>query len=441
MLALRKIVAVATVSCVALMAAQAANAGAFGIREQSATAQGLSFAGVASGSGGLSSMFWNPSTITMSPGWQGEWHASLIIPQARIKPEAPTPTLFFGPSGDVGQDALLPASYSTYQVNDRLWLGLATTSPFGLITKPNQAWAGQVYSRSSEIFSINVNPTVGYKLTDWLSIGGGPVFQYFKVQLKRASPSSPLPAAAGTALLPTAPSAILDGDDIGIGFTAGLTLTPFAGTSIGVGFRSAIDHELEGGLELPYAYAPVKAKLTLPESLNVGLSQQITPDLKVHAGFEWTNWSRLKTSAVVGPAGPIAGAEIELNYKDGYFYSIGAEYAINPALTVRAGLAYEQSPIDTQVRSTRLPDNDRIWASVGLGYKWSDKLSFDVGYTHIFVDDTRIAIVPGHQDYIAGLPFLADVDSSVDIVSVALRYRFDAAAPSVAPSAPIIRKY
>ena len=58
----------AGVSLAALGAVSTAQAGAFAIREQSATAQGLSFAGAASGSGGLSSVFWNPATITMAPG-------------------------------------------------------------------------------------------------------------------------------------------------------------------------------------------------------------------------------------------------------------------------------------------------------------------------------------------------------------------------------------
>src|SRR5215210_418417 len=75
----------------ALLAAVAiAHAGAFGIREQSATAQGKSFAGVAAGSGGLSSMFWNPATITMTPGIQTEAHGSVVIPYVNIEPDAAT---------------------------------------------------------------------------------------------------------------------------------------------------------------------------------------------------------------------------------------------------------------------------------------------------------------------------------------------------------------
>jgi long-chain fatty acid transport protein len=115
------------------------------------------------------------------------------------------------------------------------------------------------------------------------------------------------------------------------------------------------------------------------------------------------------------------------------------DYRLNDRLILRAGVAYEESPIDTEIRSTRLPDNDRIWASIGASYQWNDKLSFDVAYTHIFSKETDIRILPGHQDF-EGLQYLADVDSAVDIISAAVRYRWDD--PKVAiPAVPLVRKY
>ncbi|MBB4040942.1 long-chain fatty acid transport protein [Microvirga flocculans] len=432
----------AAVSFAALVAAQGgAQAGAFALREQSATAQGYSFAGAASGSGYLSSMFWNPAVITMMPGWQFEGHAALIIPRVDINPLPSVPTFALGGSGDIGQDALIPASYASYQINDMLWVGLSTTSPYGLVTDPKMNWSGQLYSRSSKIFSVNVNPVLGVKVNDWFSFAVGPSLQYFDITLKRAVPFPGAPAASAT--LPGAPSAILDGDDLGFGFTAGVTITPMAGTTIGLGYRSQVEHELEGNLSAPFgsigpfARLPITAKLKTPDQFTLGISQVVTPALTVHAGFEWTNWSVLKTPLVIGPTGG-AVTDIPLNYDDGFFYSLGFDYKVTNQWTVRAGLAYEQSPIDTQIRSTRLPDNDRIWASVGLGYQWNDQLSFDVAYTHIFSKETDIRILPGHQDF-EGLPFVADVDAGVDIVSVGLRYRWDN--PKVAiPAAPIVRK-
>lgn len=426
--------ALAAVSLAALVAASSnAHAGAFAVREQSATAQGYSFAGAASGSGGLSSMFWNPATITMAPGWQNEAHLSVIVPRVEIDAVAPTPTRVFGNSGDIGEDAVVPTSFNSYQFNDYLWLGLSSSVPFGLVTDPHENWSGQVYSRSSRIFSLNVNPIVGVKVNNWLSIAAGPTVQYFDIRLKRA------PGVA-----PNLPSVILDGDDVGFGFTLGATLTPFAGTTLGIGYRSSVNHELEGNLSAPAgvlapiaAQVPIRAKLNTPDQVTIGLSQVISPAMTIHAGFEWTNWSRLKEPAIVGPRGAIS--DLPLNYDDGFFYSLGLDYRLNNQWTLRAGAAYEQSPIDTEIRSTRLPDNDRFWLSVGAGYQWNDKLSFDVAYTHIFTKDTSIRIVPGQQDY-AGLPFVADVDSTVDIISVGLRYRWDD--PKVAiPAAPIVRKY
>ena len=85
----------AAVSLAAIVAAQgSAQAGAFAIREQSASAQGYSFAGVACGSGNLSSMFCNPAAMTMMPGWKTEASLSLIIPRDEIDPTTATLLLF-----------------------------------------------------------------------------------------------------------------------------------------------------------------------------------------------------------------------------------------------------------------------------------------------------------------------------------------------------------
>jgi long-chain fatty acid transport protein len=437
--------AAATVSLTALMTlGGGALAGGFAVREQSAQAQGMSFAGAASGSGGLGSMFWNPATITMNPGWQSQYSASVIIPTAEIQPLPGTsPLLGTIPSGDIGQDAIVVSGYSSIQVNDWLWIGNSSGAPYGLVTKPRDVWAGQVYSRSSKIMTFDVNPILGFKVNDWLSFAFGPEIQYFDVKLKRALS----PAA-------TAGNAILEGDNIGIGWTAGVTITPWAGTVLGVGFRSSIHHELDGSVKPGgNLYIPIEAKLNLPETVTVGLTQTIWPHLRVNLGFEWANWSRLGTQAVVAtetiPGLALRGAPVTslaLNYKDGHFYSAGLEYDWNERLTVRGGLAYEDSPITDAIRSTRLPDNDRIWASLGATYRWNEKLSFDLAYTHIFVKNTPIRIVPGHQDFIpapvalGGLPLVADVDARVDIVSVGLKYRWDT--PSVPiPAAPVVRKY
>lgn len=429
----------AAVSLAALVSAQGgAQAGAFALREQSATGQGESFAGVAAGSAGVSSMYWNPATITMAPGWQSEFHGTAIIPESKITPvyTIPAGLSALGPSGDIGLDAVVPASYTSYQVNDSLWVGLYSGAPFGLVTKPNSIWAGQLYARTTSVFSYEMMPTVGYKVNDWLSVGAGVRAQYFKVRYFSAigpTLASPSPLAA---------SAGLEGDSWGIGYSLGATLTPFAGTSIGIGFRSAVDQKLEGSFQ--YFGIPIKANLTLPESVTVGLSQRITDAFTLNATAEWTNWSRLGFPRVTnGLTGGLLAQSpyLPLDYKDGWFFSVGGEYRINPAWLVRAGVGYEISPIEVETRTPRLPDSDRVWLSVGTTYNWSDQLSFDLAYTHIFsVGNTDINIAPGNPTFpTRGVVFAAEVDSQVDIISAAIKYRWDN--PAKAIPAPIVAKY
>ncbi|MBV9078706.1 MAG: transporter, partial [Methylobacteriaceae bacterium] len=73
------------------------------------------------------------------------------------------------------------------------------------------------------------------------------------------------------------------------------------------------------------------------------------------------------------------------------------------------------------------------------GYKYSEKLEFNVSYAHIFgVGNKRISIIPGNVVY-NGLPFFGTVEPDVNIFGLSARYRWDD--PKVAEAAPIIRKY
>jgi long-chain fatty acid transport protein len=428
--------ALAAVSLAALISAEAAQAGGFALREQSATGQGQSFAGAAAGSADVSSMFWNPATMTFAPGFQSEWHASAVIPRAEITPVRTLPAglIGLGDSGDIGLDAVIPASYTSYQINDNLWVGLYTGAPFGLATKPDFIWGGQLYARTTSVVSYEAAPSIAYKVNDWLSVGASVRAQYFKVRYFSAiGPSPTFPA-------PGAPSAGLEGDSFGIGYSLGATFTPAAGTTIGIGFRSAIQQDLEG--EFEYAGIPIRSRIMLPESVSVGLSQRVTDAFTLNATAEWTNWSRLgsprvyneRTGTLLPPA-PV----LPLEYDDGWFFSVGGEYQVNSAWAVRAGVGYEIAPIDIENRTPRLPDSDRVWLSVGTTYNWSDKLSFDLAYTHIFsVGNTDINIGPGHPSF-NGSVFVADVDSSVDIISAAVKYRWDN--PKQAIPAAVVRKY
>jgi len=421
-----------------LTAIVAANAGGFAVREQSAYGQGSSFAGVAAG-GSLSSMFWNPSTMTQMPGLQSESTVSGILPYSANNATG-GPLLAFGGTGNTANAAVVPGSYYSYQFNPNLWIGLSVTAPFGLSVTMPDLWAGRDFGAGgTNMQTYNFTPSIAYKLSNWISIGAGVQVQYASAAFTK-----------GLAAAPTQQAGI-SGAGYGYGFTAGVTLTPTPSTTVGLGWRSAINQKINGTLVLPSPAinpafgAPfstpgsVNTTINLPDVVSLGLRQRVSPNWTVLATVEWSNWSRIGTSAaILQPSGAPAlvatiPSTIPFQYKDGWFYSLGAEYQWNPQLALRAGVAYETSPITDQVRIPPLPDNDRTWLSAGASYQYSAKMSFDFAYSHIFVKSAPINIVDTtNPAFVPGLtaPYTGSVSSHIDIISVAMKYRWDDPAPT-----------
>lgn len=437
------------VSIVALAAAAgatttSANAGAFAVREQSAYYQGMSFAGAAVGDE-LSSMFWNSAAAAAAPGMNTETHVTLVIPHAEIEATGGALVDVFGldrNSGSIGDPTAVPASYANYQLSDRLFLGLAINGQYGFTTKPdNLNFAGTPIATTSEIFSINFNPTVAYKVSPELTIGVGAQILYADLRL-RSSNSEAITGAITQGQIVSA-GRTTEADDVGFGATAGVMWKPLPGTTVGIGYRSAIELEGKGtctGFGLSnLAAGPfgaeclvgvgVTADLTLPDMVTASIRQRVDERWTVLGTVEWTNWSRVGAEAEFKDSDGNVVDVFPLGYDDGWFFSVGAEYAWSPFTTLRAGLGYEVSPISDEVRNVSLPDNDRIWLSVGASTRLTDKITVDIGYTHLFVKDASIDT----PSPLGGSLLTAESSGDVDIVTASFKYHWGESEPELEP--------
>jgi long-chain fatty acid transport protein len=419
---------------VALSLAEA-KAGGFAIREQSTYGQGSSFAGVAAG-GSLSSMFWNPATMTQTPGLASESNLAAILPYAANSPTSGT-LLALGGTNNTGDPALVPASYTSWQFNPNMWLGISFNSPFGLSVNFPDFWAGRNYAQTTSLKTMSATPSFAYWINDWISVGVGVQIQYAKADL-----NSGLLAVPGSHLN-------LSGSGWAYGATAGVTITPGPNTKIGLGWRSALNQKISGALEISSAIplsTPGSIDLTanLPDIMSLGIRHRLDPRWTLLGTVEWSRWSRIGTVAVTTPSGApatVGGAVVQLpfQYKDGWFYSVGGEYIWTDRTTFRAGVGYEISPITDGVRTPRLPDNDRLWLSAGMSYTMMPNLVLDMAYTHIFVKNTHIDIsaASGNPWFASGVTYIGDVNNAhVDIFAVSMKYKFS----SEPPPKPLIRK-
>ncbi|KZK93231.1 MULTISPECIES: OmpP1/FadL family transporter [unclassified Pseudovibrio] len=408
-----------------LLIASDAFAGAFAVREQSAWYQGLSFAGNATVSKSLSSMYWNPATMTGHDGVQVETSQTFVFPRATIDLDTATIDALGIPvtgvpysSGDIGVDAWVPAGYGTWKINDRLTLGVSSNAPYGFETKPQIEWAGQVYARSSRVLSVNVTPMAAYEVTEKFSVGVGWQLQYLQVRLKSATGVPPIAA--------NSPTAELRGEDYNLGFgaTLGALFKPWEGTQLGIGYRSPIEHNLKGRLVVGGGTpTPIRSNIIMPETVTVSFQQVLNERWRGMGTFEWTHWSRFSTFPVFNLQDQVV-SELPFQYNDGYFISLGTEYDFTQNITGRFGLAYEWSPIDEANRTPRLPDSNRFWLSAGVSYFYEDWLEVDFGYSHIFPESSNININPDHPFY-EGITIQGPVnDTNVDIISFGARLKF-----------------
>jgi long-chain fatty acid transport protein len=376
-------------------------------------------------------MFWNPATLTQVPGFQSESVLSGLIPSSVNSSNGGTGT------GNVAHSALVPSSYYSYQFNQKLWLGLSVNAPFGLTETFPDAWDGRAYASNGEnLKTYNAAPTIAYKISDWLSVGVGAQIQYASTSFTQGVPGVP-----GNLIS-------LTGAGYGFGFTAGATLTPTPTTTIGLGYRSAINQKINGTLAVP-AFVPfstpgsVNTTVNLPDIVSLGVRQKLTPQWTALGTIEWTNWSRIGNSNILQPTGApatVGGAPviIHFQYKDGWFFSTGAEYQWSQQIALRGGVGYEISPVTDTVRVPAIPDANRTWLSIGGTYKYSAKTTFDFAYSHVFVKPAPVTLVDLSNPSFIGVPYTGSVDSHVDIISVAMKYRWDDPAP--APKSTLYHK-
>jgi long-chain fatty acid transport protein len=383
-------------------------AGGFGV-EQSAYYQGMSFAGAATGGESLSSISWNPATANFAgAGLTFESSYSVILMSADLTVTNPGAQLVTGPADtEMGRNALIGASYATWRLDNKMVLALSLTSPFGLGTKAkNQDWVGSLEGVTTSLFNLNAAPILSYEIAHGVTVAAGLQVDYFDLQRQ------------------TAGNATLRADDTNVGFVAGIDFAPSPDTSVGLGFRSAVNHTLEGHLTVDgVGEAPIKASIILPEMLSLGVRHALSPTTRLTGEVEWVNWSRFNVIPVVLqapllgiPAGA-AGANLDFQWRDGWLFALGGEYDWSRALTLRTGIAYEISPVDgPTTRLVQDPDSNRVWASIGASYKWSADTRFDFSYSHVFFEDDAPFNRVGAS--FPTPPLLGTADVSMDIISV-----------------------
>jgi long-chain fatty acid transport protein len=383
--------------------ANLAPAAGFALIEQNASGLGNAYAGQAASAQDASTVFFNPAGMTLLPDSQLVLVANLIDPQAKFSGMV-SPAIGGGNGGDAGGLAFVPNAYFAYRVTPDIRLGVGLNAPFGLKTEYDSSWKGRTQAIKSELKTINLNPAIAWQASESLSLGAGVNIQYVEATLSNFA------GAPGVATV--------KGNDYGWGFNLGALWQVSEATRIGLAYRSKVDQTLEGNLSFSVAPSviPVTANVTLPDSASLSLFQKLGPRWDLLADVTWTGWSDFDELRIVRAVGtPLVTPE---NWQDSYRYSVGANYHLDDKLTLRGGVAYDETPVSDAFRTARIPDASRTWLAFGAQYRLSASTMLDVGYAHLFFEDARINKTEN------GITLSGAYDNSVDILSAQLTLDF-----------------
>lgn len=380
-------------------ATSTALAAGFQLTEQSSLGAGRAYAGAGIVGDDLSAVHYNPAGMTLLEGTRFQAGGVWIGLNADFK----------GNKGESENGRLkgqmIPAGYVTHQVNDKIWLGFAMTVPFGMGTEYDRNWAYSTRGTSAKIYTFDMNPSIAYKVSDFISIGAGVSVQYAKAKLGMG-----LEQELAKGVYKTVGHGKVEGDSWDWGFNLGVMVSPTDKLRFGLAYRSAIEHEAEGtlkfgnGVDLSQLGGPDLTKLNgfvfdmsttikTPDTVMLTGTWEATDKLCLSGLIRWANWSNFddltfenSVPPMVANLGGSAFAEktVENKWQDTWLFSVGADYRINDAFTIRGGLAYETSPIDDQsTRMAVIPDTDRVWFSLGGSWHATQDLQFDVGATYL----------------------------------------------------------
>lgn len=426
----RKFLLLGTVAVIGLGAGQAQAAG-FYIQEQSVRGLGAAFSGSASNLQDPSTIFFNPAGMTQLQGTQAQAAVNLLIPNADVDNNGTTapvgiPAGVGGDSGNPYDPTPVPNGFLSHQFNDKLWFGIGVTAPFGLGSDYGDTWFGRFDSTKTELAVIDIQPTVAYEIAPWASIGVGVNIQHSDADLRNSVNLAALALGEGRNKL--------TGDDWGFGYSVGMQLKPFDGTTIGLNYKSEVHHELDGKIEInTLAGAPVaalssngKAKLVTPDHATIGIAQKLNDRWTVQGQATWFGWNNFDHISAYRDNGALA-SRVDQNYQTTWAFAVGAEYVASDSWTLRGGVQFDETPTTDEYRTTRTPDGDRIWASLGATYSIAPQWDLDMAATYIDVDEGTINVSRAPANPLTGAgagQLRAKTEGDVGIFALGVTYKF-----------------
>jgi len=309
-------------------------------------------------------------------------------------------------------------------VNDARF-GLSVIAPAGL----SKRWKGvnRAFAEEFTLKTIEINPAMGYKINDQVSIGAGFRIVYSEGVVKsRGDQLGSLPVGRD-----------MEGDSWDMGLNLALHYRPTDELNLAVTYRTKIDLTVEGDAKLTSPVIPVgydggaSVTIPIPAALNLAAAYTFNDRTTVELVYERTYWSAYDEldfnydTALPHPAYTVAFDDPKIkDWNNTNTYRIGVTHRLNSRWTLMGGFAYDETPVPEKYAGYELPDSDAQIYSLGARYQYSDDLN--IGFGLLYDKKDKLTLDPG-ENLEAGGSLSGGAkfeDASAYLFTVGLNYKF-----------------
>jgi len=300
--------------------------------------------------------------------------------------------------------------YGAMQLSDKFAAGIGINSPYGNSLKWGDDWQGRYLIQDISLQAIFVTPTLSYKLSDKLSVGAGFVMAFGGVDMNQAfrlkSVNPAFPEGDG--------QINLKGNTTAYGFNVGLFYQMSDKFSAGLSYRSKVLLKLKDG-DVKYtvpetlsSFFPTNNKfnseLPMPSNLTFGLGWQASEKWFFAFDLQAVGWSAYESLDFDFEL--TEDRSLPKNYENTMIFRLGTSYTPSNSLVLRAGVYYDQTPIQDKYLTPETPGTNKVGASIGLSWFLNDKLSLDASLLHIMGEErtSKFPNLTGTYNTLAWLP-------------------------------------
>jgi len=367
---------------------------------------------------GAASNYYNPALL---PELEGTWIEAGVFP---LKVSSDFKSDITGGKTSMEGNVFYPFTwFITHKINERFSAGLGINNTFGLGTEWKDDWEGRYIATNTDLETVNINPNLAWKVTDFLSLAAGLDILLGESTCEQKIDLNPFPDGHSK----------MTGDGEGYGYNLGLFYKVAENVAFGMSYRSGIKLKLKGDIKwtgpgaVVLADTGAKVDLDLPAQCVAGLSYRPFENLLFEIGGKWEGWSSYKNVKIRADQAIFVGSNVSTipkDWKDVYGFNIGVKFNMDPTLSISAGFLHEGNPVPSSTFEPSVPVSDREDYSFGV-QKFFGTLKVALAYVYDkYENRNKNNNVIGYADPASGITANGKYTQHVHMVGLSVSYRY-----------------